>query len=209
MFGERAEVAAVPGIRNAASGTRPPRSAAWEVGDRSKDRPLQRQAGGSQGQEGKKVMSCSRMEKKILGYVDGRLKESERLEVEKHLAACAGCRLRANEFRAVSGLLDELPMIEPSEAFDLRVHARVAAEPLKQSWWAWFTSSPRVAVAAAMLLLASVWVGTHSTNNQPQIAQEDIPVLENLDVLSSFDVLSELPPPVQADDGGQQQNPQM
>ena len=52
------------------------------------------------------------MENKILGYVDGRLKESERLEVEKHLATCAACRLRVNEFRAVSSLLDELPVIE-------------------------------------------------------------------------------------------------
>ena len=146
------------------------------------------------------------MENKILGYVDGRLKESERLEVEKHLAACVACRLRVNEFRAVSGLLDELPMIEPSRAFDLRVHARVAAEPVKQSWWAWFMPAPRVAFAAAMLLLATIWIGTHSPNNQPQIAQEDIPVLENYDVLSNFDVLTELPQPVQVDDGGQQQN---
>lgn len=152
-------------------------------------------------------MSCSRMENKILGYVDGRLKESERLEVEKHLAACAGCRLRVNEFRAVSGLLDELPMIEPSAAFDLRVHARVAAEPVKQDWWAWLMPAPRVAVAAAMLVAAMVWVGTR--HNQPQIAQDDIPVLENYDVLSNFEPLTELPPPVQADDGGQQQNPQM
>lgn len=152
-------------------------------------------------------MSCSRMENKILGYVDGRLKESERLEVEKHLAACAACRLRVNEFRAVSGLLDELPMIEPSAAFDLRVHARVAAEPVKQGWWAWLMPAPRVAVAAAMLVAAMVWVGTR--HNQPQIAQDDIPVLENYDVLSNFEPLTELPPPVQADDGGQQQNPQM
>jgi anti-sigma factor RsiW len=147
------------------------------------------------------------MENKILGYVDGRLKESERLEVEKHLAACAACRLRVNEFRAVSGLLDELPMIEPSAAFDLRVHARVVAEPVKQGWWAWLMPAPRVAVAAAMLVAAMVWVGTR--HNQPQIAQDDIPVLENYDVLSNFEPLTELPPPVQADDGGQQQNPQM
>ena len=44
-------------------------------------------------------MSCTRMETKILPYVDGRLKESERLEVEKHLAGCSTCRLRVNEFR--------------------------------------------------------------------------------------------------------------
>jgi anti-sigma factor RsiW len=153
-------------------------------------------------------MSCSRMENKILAYVDGRLKEDERVEVEKHLATCAACQLRVNQFRSVHALLDELPMIEPSAAFDARVRARVAAEPAKQSWWAWFTPSPRVAFAASMLLLASVWIGTHSNTSQPQIAQEDIPVLENYDVLSGFDPLTELPPPVQVDDGGQT-NPQM
>src|SRR2546429_7483649 len=143
-------------------------------------------------------MSCSRMENKILGYVNGRLRENERLEVEKHLAGCAACCLRVNEFRAVSGLLEELPMIEPTAAFDLRVRARVAAEPVKQSWWAWLIPAPRV----------TIWVGTAS-QNQPQIAQEDIPVLENYDVLSNFEPLTELPQPVQADDGRQQQSPQM
>jgi anti-sigma factor RsiW len=153
-------------------------------------------------------MSCGRMENRILGYVDGRLRESERLEVEKHLAGCAVCRLRVSEFRAVSGLLEELPMIEPSAAFDLRVRARVAAEPVKQSWWGWLMPAPRVAVAALVLMLATIWVGTH-TKNQPQIAQEDIPVLENYDILSNFEPLTELPQPVQADDGGQQQSSQM
>ena len=153
-------------------------------------------------------MSCSRIQNRILGYLDGRLKESERLEVEKHLAGCAACRLRVSEFRAVSGLLEELPMIEPSAAFDLRVRARVAAEPVKQSWWAWLMPAPRVAVAALVLMLATIWVGTH-TKNQPQIAQEDIPVLENYDVLSNFEPLTELPQPVQADEGGQQASSQM
>src|SRR5262249_6103859 len=136
------------------------------------------------------VMSCSRMENKILGYVDGRLKEAERLEAEKHLSACPACRLRVNEFRAVSGLLDELPVIEPSPAFDLRVHGGVAAEPVKQSWWAWFAPSPRVAFAASMLLLASIWIGTRPTSNPTQIADTDVQVLENYDVVSSFDPLA-------------------
>jgi anti-sigma factor RsiW len=151
-------------------------------------------------------MSCSRMEDRILPYVDGRLKEGKRREMEAHLAACAACRLRVNEFRAVTGLLDELPQIEPSAAFDMRVHARVAAEPVKQSWWAWFTPSPRVAFAASLLLLGMVWIGTNS--NQPSIAQEDMPVLENYDVLSNFEPLTELPQPVQADETNQQ-NQQM
>ncbi len=152
-------------------------------------------------------MSCTRMESKILGYVDGRLKESERLEMEKHLSTCGACQLRVNEFRAVTSLLDEVPQIEPSAAFDVRVRARVAAEPVKQGWWAWFTPSPRVAFAATLLLLATVWVGSRPTDRTLTAADEaqinqDLPVLENYDVLSDFGALTDLPQPVQADDTG-------
>jgi len=156
-------------------------------------------------------MSCTRMESKILGYVDGRLKESERLEMEKHLSACGACQLRVNEFRAVTGLLDELPEIEPSPAFDVRVRARVAAEPVKQGWWAWFTPSPRVAFAASLLLLATVWVGYRSEPQSPfenpkeadaQMMQE-IQSLDDQDVISNFDPLKDLPQPVSADQTNQ------
>jgi anti-sigma factor RsiW len=144
------------------------------------------------------------MENKILGYVDGRLKESERLEMEKHLATCAACRVRVNEFRAVNVLLDELPVIEPSAAFDIRMLARVAAEPAKQSWWAWFAPSPRAVLAAAMLLLAAVWIGSRSESSLSaadiEKINQNMQVLENYDVISDFAPLSELPPPVQPDE---------
>jgi anti-sigma factor RsiW len=152
-------------------------------------------------------MSCSRMENKILAYVDGRLKESERLEMEKHLSTCGACQLRVNEFRAVASLLEEVPQIEPSAAFDVRVRARVAAEPVKQGWWALFMPSPRVAFAASLLLLATVWVASRPTDRTLTAADEaqinqDLPVLENFDVLSDFGALTELPQSVQPDDAG-------
>jgi anti-sigma factor RsiW len=158
------------------------------------------------------------MESRILGYLDGRLKENEQLEVEKHLAACAACRLRVNEFRAVSGLLDELPVIEPSPEFDLRVHALVAAEPVKESWWAWLRVSPRVAFAASMLLLVALWMGRWSPNASTpppiDLAQadaqlmQDLPVLEDHDVLSNFEPLKDLPGPADDDSDNTQQQPQ-
>jgi anti-sigma factor RsiW len=151
------------------------------------------------------------MESRILGYVDGRLKESERLEMEKHLSTCGACQLRVNEFRAVTSLLDEVPQIEPSPAFDVRVRARVAAEPVKQGWWAWFTPSPRVAFAASLLLLATVWIGYRSEPQSPfdnpkeadaQMMQE-IQSLDDQDVISNFDPLKDLPQPVPADQTNQ------
>src|SRR3979411_704800 len=104
-------------------------------------------------------MSCSRMERRVLEYIPGRLKEKEQREMEKHLAACPACTVRVNEFRSVRRLLDESQQIEPSTAFDVRVRARIAAEPVKQEWWAWLGAAPRILVAASMLLLATGWVG--------------------------------------------------
>src|SRR4029077_14792541 len=138
-------------------------------------------------------MSCSGMEKQMMPYVDGRLKASEQREVDAHLATCAACRVRVNEFRAVSGLLDELPQIEPSGAFDARVRARVAAEPVKRGWWEVFAPSPRAAFAASMLLLATIWVGSRPSNvnisngglngaTAQNIYPKNLPVLENYDV---------------------------
>jgi len=150
-------------------------------------------------------MSCKNNESRILAYVDGRLKEAERVEMEKHLASCAACSVQVNEFRAVNDLLGELPMVEPSPEFDVRVRARVAAEPVKQklSWWSWAWPTPRVAFAATALLVAILWLGYRSEPVAPLIdpteadAQmiQDLPVMEDHDTLSNFEPLKELPPP--------------
>jgi anti-sigma factor RsiW len=160
-------------------------------------------------------MSCEKMETRILGYADGSLKESERREVEKHLASCAPCTLRLNEFRAVSDLLGELPMIEPSDAFDTRVRALVAAEPVaRQSWWAWLDFSPRIAFAASLLLIAALYLGISGTRPvvtlpDPQTADaqmiQDLPVLEDHDVLQNFEPLKDLPAQPYEDDADQTQ----
>jgi anti-sigma factor ChrR (cupin superfamily) len=152
-------------------------------------------------------MSCTKMESRILAYVDGRLKDSERADLEKHVAECAACRVRVNEFRSVGELLDELPMIDPSPAFDLRVRARVAAEPVKQSWWAWMRPSPRIAFAASMLVAAIVWVEYGSQPPPLPISadeanvgvMQDISVMEDHDTLANFEPLKELPAPVDDD----------
>jgi hypothetical protein len=65
-----------------------------------------------------------------------------------------------------------------------------------------------------MLLLATVWIGSrpiqdpmpNAMNGQQEPIQieSDLPVLENYDVLSNFEALTDLPDPVQGDDAAQQ-----
>jgi anti-sigma factor RsiW len=147
-------------------------------------------------------MNCNRWESRLIAYMDGKAGGAERREVEAHLATCEGCRTRARAFTALWGMLDELPAIQASEAFDAQLRARIAVEPAPRSFWGWIAPPPRLALSLSMLLLFSVWLASHPTApvadaTGPTEAEfkmiNDLPVLENYDVLANFEVLSELP----------------
>jgi anti-sigma factor RsiW len=151
---------------------------------------------------------CTKMENKLVEYLDGRAKPSERHAVEEHLAACAECRTRAEDFRALWDVLDDLPVLDPSSAFDASLRARIAAEPVRRRFWD-LLPSPRLAFATAALIALSVLTISMSRVTSDRRASEpsvnkmseeanfrmirDLPVLENYDLLSKFDALSELP----------------
>jgi anti-sigma factor RsiW len=160
---------------------------------------------------------CAAMEDKLVEYLDGRAKPAERRAVEEHLAGCSACRNRAEDFRALWGALDDLPMISPSPAFDASVRARIAAEPVRRGLWGWLPS-PRLAFALTALVAMSAWMAStprFTINETPMTGVaaaadfgmiRDLPVLENYDVLSTFDALSELPAPLTAPVAGEVPN---
>jgi anti-sigma factor RsiW len=144
-------------------------------------------------------MKCEDVSKELIAYLDRRANSAERSEVEEHLTACTACRTRAEEFRKLWGVLDEVPGIEPSFAFDARLRQRLAAEP-RPRWFRWLVPQPRLAFSLALLLAMSVWLAKlppteniSTTRAQDFEAIRDLGVLENYDVLTKFDALSELP----------------
>jgi anti-sigma factor RsiW len=150
------------------------------------------------------AMNCEQISNQLIAYLDGRANAAERRDAEAHLADCAACRLRTEEFRRLWDVLGEAPVLEPSLGFDARLRQRIAAEP-RPRLWDWLMPSPRLAFAVTLLALMSVWVSSRPrpTADQlavvPQSEQEfqmikDLRVLEDLDVVSSLDALSELPP---------------
>ena len=155
---------------------------------------------------------CARMEDKFIEYLDGRAAPSLRRSVEEHLVGCSACRSRAEDFRAVLSALDDLPAISPSPSFDAALRARIAAEPARRTLWGWLPS-PRLAFAVLALVAVSVWMASmHGFNNNEAVMSQtpgeadfsmirDLPVLENYEVLSTFDALSELPAPPNAASG--------
>jgi anti-sigma factor RsiW len=162
-------------------------------------------------------MKCEDVSNELIAYLDRRANSAERQEVEKHLAACGDCRTRAEEFRKLWNVLDEVPVVEPSFGFDARLRQRVAAEP-RRSWFTWLVPEPRLALSMGLLIALGVWMarlpqaprsglgagtgglGTSmsaaglSEDEQFQMIKE-LDVLENFDVLSKSDALAELPPP--------------
>ena len=154
-------------------------------------------------------MNCENAEKKLVAYLDGKLGIAERRQFEAHLAICPVCRERAAGFRSVWNVLDELPALSPSPAFDNRVRARAQQEPVRAGLWSWIVPSPRLAFAVTALLVASIWLssfqparltvtrvpaGAAVQNTEAEFGMiKDLPVLEDYDVLTSFDALSELP----------------
>ncbi|MGA8367089.1 MAG: zf-HC2 domain-containing protein [Candidatus Acidiferrales bacterium] len=152
-------------------------------------------------------MRCEDISKELIAYLDRRANSAERRAVEDHLGACAACRARAEDFRKLWGVLDEMPVIEPSLGFDARLRARAAAEP-RPRWFGWLVPQPRLAFSMAFLLALSVWMARLPGTAAPSVtaaqadqaqqedfnAIKDLGVLENYDVLTKFDALSELPP---------------
>lgn len=152
-------------------------------------------------------MSCEKISKSLVSYLDGRASERERAAVEEHLKACAECRERAEEFRRLWSVMAEVPAAEtssvPAFGFDARLRQRIAAEP-RRKLWAWMVPSPRLAASVALLVGLAVFVSvrprhpaqpvnTQASSEEQFQMIKDLGVLENYDVLSNFDALSDLP----------------
>jgi anti-sigma factor RsiW len=148
------------------------------------------------------VKKCEDISNQLIAYLDRRASSADRAEVEDHLASCAGCRTRAEEYRALFGVMDKIEVIEPSAGFDARLRERLVKEA-RPRWYSWLVPQPRLAFAMAMLLALGIWMGNLPRDNgaagangaeqQDFEAIKDLDVLENYDVLSKFDALSEVP----------------
>src|SRR6266849_6642957 len=149
------------------------------------------------------AMNCNTVEKSSIAYLDGRLDSRHRREVEEHLAVCGACRARAGQFREMWVILDEAPQLRPSAGFDAAVRMRIAQEPSRSGLWSWLAvPSPRLAIGVTAVLVFSIWLSTMrpSADVPPPVASTDdaefrmiadLPVLEDYDVLTNFEALSE------------------
>jgi anti-sigma factor RsiW len=142
-------------------------------------------------------MKCEEISNELIAFVENRASAGARRSIEKHLAGCAACRTRAEEFRKLSSVLDEVPAIEPSFGFDARLRQRIAAEPQRPRFFS-FVPQPRLALSMALMAALTVFIVRLPKGNpvvQPATAavqQEDFNAIKNLGVLENYDVVTKL-----------------
>lgn len=113
-------------------------------------------------------MTCADVASLLVRFIDGRLDEGDRIEVEHHLASCANCREAADEQRQVAAVLASREDAPVPAWFA----SRVAKAIDEQSGWFgmadWHWLGVRVAPAAAALFIAAAALVSSSPSTTTQ-----------------------------------------
>lgn len=149
-------------------------------------------------------MNCHELETLWIPYLDGKLPVRQREVMDAHLRACADCAARARDFGLVSEWLGQWEAPAPSPWFNARLRQRIAATPAP-GWFDWlpaFSPSLPLGVAALLFLGALlIWSGGGQSALPPaqvvtvERTDEVIHAVEEVNLLSDFDLLSELKKP--------------
>ena len=164
-------------------------------------------------------MKCTELETNAIAYLDGKLSARQRETMNRHLAGCSACRERVQGFSQVMGLLEEWEAIQPSPFFSTRLAARLEEEAASRGWretlwrrWLpWPVPGSVFAVAMAIVVTLAVVLVRYSPappvpGSSRQAAPtvtaaagvdevafyQDLPLLEDWEVLRNFEVLQEL-----------------
>lgn len=154
----------------------------------------------------------------LFAMAQGMLSGRDVRRTKAHLETCAACRQVLEGYRRLDAVLDEWkPAAEASPWFDARVRAAVASvKPARPSrgflglvWNHWIAAPALAALLVALGVIVLRNARLHSEKPATAVtamtpapseaaAQElkmyqDLPVLEDYDMLAGFDVISELP----------------
>lgn len=94
-------------------------------------------------------MTCQELDARLDGWVDRTLPEEQRLEVESHLAECAGCREQERQLRRLLAHASALPRsVSPPRDLWPEISRRIE----RGRAWSWLQGSwqPALAVAATV-----------------------------------------------------------
>lgn len=131
-------------------------------------------------------MDCERTRAHLSEWVDGRVVGTTRAELKEHLRSCGACREEERILRGTWVLLGHYPSIEPSAGFLRGIQARLRRPLL------WKIVAPLAAAAAAVVISVVVFVSPPATVTEPPVTEEERELVENLDLLEDYELVSAL-----------------
>lgn len=105
-------------------------------------------------------MNCELVRERLSTYVDGKLSEIERFQVDHHLAKCTSCAEEELQLRQVVALLHDVKEVDVPADFRAQLHARLVAlpaparrkpSPVVPIWRRWGVPAAAAAAAAAVV----------------------------------------------------------
>ena len=148
------------------------------------------------------VTACETFEQELVLYYYGELGNTERNQVDTHIAGCEPCRLYLKQMASVLPIT--VAADDPPQAFwddySREMRHKLAALHESQSWWRSLLSSfqpwmaPVLATTAVVLLALTFTFGNKAwrANELPQDEEsfmEILPMTENLEFFSNMEVL--------------------
>jgi anti-sigma-K factor RskA len=131
-------------------------------------------------------------------YAVDAMTETERQDFESHLPACWMCTVEVREFQATAAWLAEAVSQPPPEELKLRVLASIdqvrqvppltPPESARPQRWGW--ARPVLAVAAAVLLVATAGLGVFTARLQDRVEEMQAMRDQVASVLAAPDVLT-------------------
>ena len=142
-------------------------------------------------------MNCNLCQQEFDRLLDVQLDAGTTARVRQHFAECPACAAAWRDYERAWQAFVSAPEIEPSSNFAARVMSRLDTDDREQPAPVWFRLPVwrwTLATAAALLVFAAgsgLWLTwSYRAVNHELIAE--LPVVQHLDLLTDFDVISNL-----------------
>lgn len=123
-------------------------------------------------------MEREQLESQIIDYIDGKLGESERAALERHLATDKAAYALYEQFRELLGVMGRASQLEPSSKLRMSFEAALAEEIRNQSRGRQVFFTPVFYRAAAAIALVATGLAGGYWYSQNQLQQQAIANLE-------------------------------
>ena len=139
-------------------------------------------------------MRCSRVQRRLVSYIDEMLAERQRAAVDAHLNQCPTCAADVAEIRRLHGAVDELPVPPLPAGFEAELMRKVrdASEPAASPWVRWYVPLTAAACTAGLALYL---VGRMPRPEEQTLTRNSVPVVEELPKVASVKSVELRPAP--------------